>query len=350
MKLTNDFARFVRLGVAGLALVAGVSGLTLSSAAPASAETAEEIEAAANEEGVLLIYTSTVDALMKVIAPAFEATHPGIRVSWIRLSSSTVFNRYVAESEAGVVQGDLLWTASTQLYQERPEMFAELTPEFVPNLAIEASIQPKNDHYVVVTASPHIVTYNTDSVTEADLAAHLATWEGLTDPRWTGRIALVDPRGSASATSFLLTLGDTYGDDWLTALGQQVQLVDRGTTGAQQAAAGAFDLVVPADMSHTAELRAQQAPVSTYAPGGPAHGLEHSMAIPLESTHPAAARLFMNWALSAEGQTVLCGLDMAALREADASCQTVSPDHVSPRDSVPDDVEAELFGLLGITP
>lgn len=350
MKHWNRLLNATRSGVAGFALVAAVSALSLSAVVPAWAETAEELEAAANEEGVLLIYTSTVDALMKVIAPAFEKAHPGVRVSWIRLSSSTVFNRYVAESEAGVVQGDLLWTASTQLYQERPEMFAELTPELVPNIDIEASILPKNDHYVVVTASPHIVTYNTDAVSDADLAAHLATWEGLTDPRWTGHIALVDPRGSASAMSFVANLDDTYGDAWLEALGKQVTIVDRGTSGAQQAAAGAFELVVPADRSHTAELRAQNAPVSTYVPEGPQHGLEHSMAIPNESAHPAAARLFMNWALSADGQTVLCGLDMAALRAADASCQTVSPDHVSPRDSLPEETQNKVLTLLGLTP
>lgn len=344
-------ARAARVGLGSLALTLALpSGAAMIGASTAIAATPEELEAAANKDGVLFIYTSNVDALMKVIAPAFEKAHPGIRVSWIRLSSSTVFNRFVSESQAGVLQADLLWTASTQLYQEQPDMFMPLTAELVPNLAIAPSVKPKNDHYTVVTVSTHNVTYNTDQVSIDDLKAHLATWEGLTDPRWTGHIALVDPRGSGSVSSFLLRLGDTYGPKWLEAFGKQVQLIDRGSSGAQQAAAGAFELVVPTDMSHSAELREQKAPVATWQPGGPAHGLEHSMAIPAKSPHAAAAQLFMNWALSADGQTVLCGLNMAAVRPAAASCDTVTADHVSPTDSVAPEKQAEMLRLLGLQP
>lgn len=318
--------------------------------APVLAVTPEELEAKANEEGVLLLYTSNLDVIMKVIAPAFETAHPGVRVSWIRLPSTTVFNRYVAESEAGVVQADLLWTASQQLYQERPGMFLELASGLVPNLAIPTAVEAKNDHYVVVASTPHNLTYSTDRISAADLEAHLSSWESLTDPFWAGRIALVDPRGSASVSSFLLRMRDTYGAEWLAALGKQVQLVDRGSTGAQQVAAGAFDLVVPTDPSHSADLREQGAPVALWTPSGPAHQLEHSMAIPKESAHPAAAELFMQWVLSAEGQTVLCGVNMVALREAGDVCPALSPDRVSPTDSVSDDMQSEMIRQLGLEP
>ena len=58
----------------------------------------------------------------------------------------------------------------------------------------------------------------------------------------------------------------------------------------------------------------------------------------------------MNWALSPEGQTVLCGLELAAVHPADPSCTTVSDNHVSPRDSMPEADQTRLLGLLGLTP
>ncbi len=323
--------------------------LTLA-AGTALAISPEELEAKANEEGVLLLYTSNLDVIMKVIAPAFEAAHPGVRVSWIRLPSTTVFNRYVAESEAGVVQADLLWTASQQLYQERPEMFMELSADLVPNLAVPTAIEAPNDHYVVVASTPHNLTYSTAAVSPADLEAHLASWEDLTDPHWAGRVAMVDPRGSASVSSFLLRMRDTYGAEWLAALGKQVELVDRGSTGAQQVAAGAFDIVFPTDPSHSGDLREQGAPVALWSPSGPAHQLEHSMAIPNESTHPAAAQLFMQWVLSPEGQTVLCDVNMVPLREAGDACPVLSPERVSPTDSVADEIQNEMIRQLGLEP
>jgi iron(III) transport system substrate-binding protein len=339
-----------RSTVAGAFAVTTLLAFLIPTASPVNAMSLEELQVSAKKDGKLYIYTANVDAIMKVIVPAFEKEFPYVKVSWIRLPSTTVFNRFTAENDSGVAQADLLWTASSQLYQEKPGLFRELDSATVPNMAIPTTLKTKNSSYVISSVITHNVTYNTDLVSQADLKAHLATWEGLSDPRWAGHTALVDPRGSASVSSLFHLLGETYGSAWLAAVGKQVTLIDRGSSGAQQVAAGAFQIAVPTDNSHSADIRAKGAPVATWIPGGPAHGLENSMAIPKNSGHPAAAALFVNWALSPSGQTVLCGLDTAVARPADAKCERVPATHASPRDSVPDEMQAKMIKQLGLAP
>jgi iron(III) transport system substrate-binding protein len=309
-----------------------------------------DLEAAANKDSELLIYTSNVDGLMKVISGAFEKAHPGITVNWIRLSSSTVFNRFAAEVQAGVVQADMLWTASTLFYQEKPDLFHKLTVDEVPGLDATTAVKPQNSSYVVTAVSPHNITYNTDLVSLDDLKAHLSSWNDLTDPRWTGHIALADPRTSTSVSSLLLMLGDEYGEDWLKAFGKQFQVIDLASSGAQQVAAGAYQMVLPTDNSHSAELRAKGAPVAIWTPSGPSHGLEHAMAIPTQAKHSAAAELFMSWVLSKEGQTVMCNINLVPVRSADDKCEKLSPQHVSPRDKVSKEVQQKMIEDIGLKP
>lgn len=319
--------------------------------AAAADPTPAEIEAAAKKEGQLIIYTSSVDADMQKLVAAFEKSYPEIRVEWIRQPSTTVFNRFVGEVEAGVVQADLLYTASTALYQERPELFRPLTPAMLPNAGSDAPVKAKNDIYVIDAVSPHTITYSTLTVTPADLE-HLKSWKDLTDPRWKGKIALVDPKISTNITSWLMVMRDTYGPEWVKAFGQNgIQVVGTGTAGAQQAVAGAYQVVVPTTLSHSAQLRAQKAPVAVFQPEGPAHGLENGMAVPVKSNHPNAALLWANWKFSRDAQNVVCSLGQVPVMPVDdPNCPKLSPNHVGSNDTISPETQRELIELVGLRP
>lgn len=347
-----DPARHHRLILAAsTALFLAIGGLW-SLPASAADPTAEEIEAAAKEEGTLIIYTSSVDAEMQILVEAFEKRYPEIHVEWIRQPSTTVFNRFVGEVEAGVVQADLLYTASSALYQERPELFRPLSAVMLPNMGENPPVKAKNGNYVVDAVSPHVITHSTTAVPPQDLQQHLKSWKDLTDPRWNGKIAFVDPKISTNITSWLMVMRDTYGADWVRALGQNgIQMVGTGTSGAQQVAAGAFQIVVPTTLSHSAALRAQNAPVAVMSPEGPAHGLEQSLAVPVKSGHPNAALLYANWKFSPEAQAIICSIGQVPVMPLeDPNCPKLSPDHIGSNDTISAETQRELIELVGLDP
>jgi iron(III) transport system substrate-binding protein len=331
---------------AGAALAA--TGLNTAWAADA---TPAEVEAAARREGRLVIYTSSVDPEMQKLAQAFEKTYSGIKVEWIRQPSTTVFNRFVGEVEAGVVQADLLYTASTALYQERPELFRPLTPAMLPNMGSNVPVRAKNAVYVIDAVSPHAITYSTRTVSQQDLA-QLTSWRDLTNPRWRGKIALVDPKISTNITSWLLAMRNAYGADWVRALGQHgIQSVGTGTSGAQQAVAGAYQLVVPTTLGHSAELRSRRAPVAVIRPEGPAHGLEQGNAIPVRSNHPNAAQLWVNWKFGREAQNIIASMGLVPVMPVDdPDAPKLSPNHIGSDDTISPAVQRELIELVGLRP
>lgn len=312
------------------------------------------LEAAAKAEGSVIIYSSNQDAEMEAKLAAFEAKYPEINAEYIRLPSAQVFARFIAEHDAGTTQADLLTTASTVIFQERPDLFVPLEADNVPELASNTPlIAPENPNYAVYQTDVQLVTYNSDTVSEADIAEHLQTWEGLADPRWKGQIALVDPRASTNQLSFLLGLRDVYGDEWYGRFMQnEPEIVGTASAASQQVAAGAYQLLVPSVPVHSAALRGQGAPIALTLPTGLVHAPAQGTGVPVGAAHPNAALLFINWLLSAEGQTLQCTLGGIPTMPTDApECVTTLPaEHRVGRDIIPADEAAELYGLIGLQP
>lgn len=325
----------------------------LSGAAYAQGDLAA-LEEAAKAEGRLIIYSSNQDAEMEAKLAAFEAKYPEIDADYIRLTSAQVFARFIAEHEAGVTQADLLTTASTVIFQEQPELFLELGPDNVPVLAEETPlIAAENSHYAVYQTDIQLITYNNATVSGDDIANHLQSWEDLADPRWSGQIALVDPRGSTNQLSFFLGLRDIYGDEWYARfMENEPEIVGTASAAAQQVAAGAFELLVPSVPVHSAALRSQGAPIGLVLPEGLVHAPAQGTGVPVGTDNPNAAILFVNWLLSAEGQTLQCTLGGIPTMPTDApECVTVLPDEYRiGRDIIPSDEAAELYDLLDIQP
>ncbi|WP_405483538.1 ABC transporter substrate-binding protein [Streptomyces sp. NBC_00009] len=125
-----------------------------------------------------------------------------------------------------------------------------------------------------------------------------ASPEELADPRWKGKIASSHP-GDDDATLFLFKkYADVYGWDWLTALADQGLAFHRGTNSPGEAVAAKTH---PVGLAGAAaglpgvDWRLPTAPHPFLAWGQRAAMLRGA-------PHPAAARLYLNWMLSADVQ------------------------------------------------
>jgi len=269
----------------------------------------EKIKQAAEREGKVVVYTSSIDYEMRPVKAAFEKMFPKVQFQSLRLPSATAFTRYMGERQAGAVQVDVLFTGSSALFQQNPELFVPLTKARIPNLPSSPKIVPKNDTYVVPQVSQHQVAYNTSLVSKDDLAKHLKSWKDLADPFWRGKVVLGDPKATTTHMSWLKVMRDAYGDQWVRDFAKnEPAVVGSLVLGIQQTAAGAYHIAVPAVPSQSIELLAKGAPIANYRPEGPAHGNETSMAVPKDAPHPNAGLLFIYWKLTPEAQTMLCGI------------------------------------------
>ncbi|SFJ53370.1 iron(III) transport system substrate-binding protein [Bosea sp. OK403] len=326
--------------------------LGVCAASIAHAQDQAALEAAAKAEGRLTLYTSSVDAETQDIVKSFEARYPFIKVEWLRFPSTTLFTRFSGETAAATYHADVLYSGSSQLYQLRPELFVELTPEVVPNIS-KVIVPAKNTHYVVGEVLPHIVAYNTNTVSTKDIQEHLKSWKDLADPRWRGKIAMVDPKISTNMVSWLMLMRETYGEDWVKGFAaNQFRVVTGGPSGAQQVAAGAFQMVVPSVINHSTDIRAQGAPIGLLSPDGPTHGLEMAMGLPVKAPHPNAARLYVNWKLGRDAALLLCKIGGVPNVPAptDVPCPTMSARHVGSNDMITPEQQKDVLSAYGLKP
>jgi iron(III) transport system substrate-binding protein len=339
------------VGRARLVFAATAAALGLCGSAYAQQSDMTAIQAKARQEGRLVIYTSSTSPEMQIITKAFAEEYPDIKVNFIRLTSAVAFNRYLAEVTSGVPQVDILYTASTALYDQRPELFMKLTDQSVPNLLRHRTLSALNDSHVISAVTPHTITYSTAAVTPEDLKTHLKEWRQLTDPRWKNQIGFGDPRLSTNALSWVNTMRNAYGDDWVRAFGKNgIKIFESGTTAVQQVIAGAFQVFTPTNYSQSAALVAQKAPVAVVQPAGPVHVQAQALAIPVRAPHPNAALAFIDWELSDKGQATLCLLHQIPVVDTDApGCAKMPADTIPSNDSLPAKTRQELLELLGLS-
>lgn len=329
------------------------AGMMLTAVAPVNAQAdIEEITAAARAEGTLTIYTSSVDSETQAYVQAFNQLYPEIEVSWIRLTSATLFSRFIGEVEANAPQADIIASGSSLLMQERPELFVDLAAADLPNNDDRLQITPKTPSYAVVSVSPHVVTYNNTMIAQEDVVEHMRDWKDFADPFWQGKISILDPLATTNYMSWYKVMRDEYGDDYLRALAaNSVGFASSGAPASQQAAAGAFAVAFPTTVSHSAEVRAAGAPISIARPEGPAHAVEASIGIPANAPHPNAALLWTNFMMSNEAQELICGFGGSvpvASGVGGPDCPKLSPRHVGSIDVIPETEQAEILRLLGI--
>lgn len=328
----------------------GVLGLIVAHCgAWAQAPDLVKLEAAATAEGQLNLYSSLPPLNTQRFIANFEKKYPKIKVNFITLISGTMFSRYLAEAESGVKQVDLMLSGSSALYQQRPELFLPLTTRNVPGLAkFPANVRARNEAYMVVSVTPHYITYHNKFVTPSDLQTSLKSWKDLTLPFWRGKLAIVDPMSTSTVMSWLRTLRGAYGDDWVRDLAKNnPRYVDGGSSGVQQVAAGAYLLAMPTASGHSAAIRAKGAPLALANVEGPAHAIESSVAIPRQPVHMNAAMLFANWLVTPEAQGTNCPDQVPLYRGLGGACADISKDHIGSLDVIPEAEQKQLIGLLG---
>jgi ABC-type Fe3+ transport system substrate-binding protein len=144
--------------------------------------------------------------------------------------------------------------------------------------------------------------YNTDSAKPQELRS----FDDFLNPKWKGRIGFLDPRTPGSGQSVWSYLWDIKGEAWLRRLlaqdlfisRDQRQLGDALAKGKLAVALGVSFYTLEGFM--TASLPIKELPrVKEGLPSSNGSGV---IGVVKNAPHPNAARLFLNWLLSKEGQ------------------------------------------------
>ncbi|WP_062117897.1 ABC transporter substrate-binding protein [Aureimonas sp. AU40] len=269
------------------------------------------IEGSRGEKG-LVIYSNMADNNWGPVLEGFRAAYPWIKVETLDLGSGTVHSRWEAEAGSGSRTADVLVSGANDRWASYG-IDGKMMPYESPELAKLPDFAKPYPGVTVLSADPLVITYNAALLTEeqrptgfASLVEDALADKGTFDGKITTYDAARNSFGLAAWWNYMKVKGD---DGWkqLASIGPMIRGEVSGGPMNEKIATGEYVTGI-AVSGITIFPRLEQ-------PGGELLGFAfpddgtimmlRGMGIPKGAANPNSAKLFVDYALSHDGQTLI---------------------------------------------
>ncbi len=295
-----------------------IMALLASLVAPATTAVAErptgyprsydQLIAAARAERQVIVYANADTSEMAPVIVAFQRRYPGVTVRYTDLGSNEMYRRFVAETRARKASADLVWSsAMDQQVKLINDGFAQAyaSPE---KPALPASAVWKNMGYGI-TAEPIAYVYNKKAVPNPP-RSHAALETMLRRDRRAlmGKVATFDPARSNTGYLYLTQdyaiTRDTQ--SLVEAMAATRPLLATTTEPMLRGVAeGRLAIAYNVIGSYALERARRDPRIGVVFPQDYTIILSRIAFIAREARHPAGAKLFLDFLLSRQGQSLL---------------------------------------------
>ena len=261
---------------------------------PLSAQNMEK----ALKEGEVVWYTPTAIEDSQKMIQAFEKKHPGIKIRLFRNRETALLPRILSEKQSGRPIVDVTSLRGIGYYQLWKRNLIQ------PYVAPESAAYPKGfkdpkGYWTDLYDTYYVWSHNT-ALMKNPPRSH----EDLVQPRYRGRIGM-----DTDEVEWYAGLMENWGKErtvrFLKNLAaQQIGYRDGHTLIAQLMAAGEFEITL-AFSERIDKMKKEGAPVDWIPTYDPIIVSIHPIAIAADAPHPEAAKVFVNFALSKEGQSTV---------------------------------------------
>jgi len=253
---------------------------------------------ARRERGTIRWYTALNVNGSKPLADAFEKKYPFLKVDITRLSNERIMNRIFAEAKSAAPQFDVTSFAYLPLLSEKNLLAAYQSPQ--TQAYLEGFFDPKS-HWATMYSNLIVLGYNTRQVSAATAPKD---WSDLLAPQWSEKIGM-DPEVGIWYGAMLHYLGKERGDKFFRSLAQQKIQWRRGhSLLAQLMTAGEFPLALVYAFN-ISQLQQSGAPVKWMTTAKPIVATTSGIGISAKTDAPGSSKVFVDFALSLEGQKVI---------------------------------------------
>ena len=292
----------------------------------------EKTLAAAKKEGIVVVGIPASSELRTAIGEKFKNKF-GISIELLAARGPENVTRIVTEFNAGVRYYDILVAGgATPLSMVAAGAADDFTAYMIlPEVKDaknwwgghiwEDNVSSKKHIYAFLCYTSETWWYNASQAEPGEIRSY----DDLLNPKWKGRIGLLDPRNPGSGQNTWSFIWKTKGEEFLTRLTQQDLLINQNL---RQLADGLAKgkLAFTLGLSHYTYEPFIKAglpvkPVPRIKEGAHANNGSGVITVVKNPPHPNAAKIFVNWLLSKEGQELYGKAMTQGTRRLDVSTE-----------------------------
>ena len=269
----------------------------------------ESLIEGAKKEGKLVVYTSmTVDQAQK-LNDAFKAKYSFIQPSMFRAVGERLLTKIMAEAQAGRYEFDVVQSAETQAYfLKKKNLLAKYVAPETKN--IQKPFFDPDGYWAAVYMMPNVIGFNSRLVKRNEVPR---SDEELLNPKWKGKIGMDHSKPEWFSWK-LKRMGEEKGLAYMKKLGaQEFKLYSGLTILTNLLAAGEFPLVLNTYLHNVEDVRRKGAPVDWVAQE-PVFTKFQPIGVGSKAANPNAAKLFVDFMLSEEGQKIIASFGRVPTR------------------------------------
>jgi iron(III) transport system substrate-binding protein len=281
----------------------------------------------AKKEGKLVVYGATDSKATQPLVRDFSALYPGISVEYNDMNSTEVYNRFISEAAAGGNTADALWSSAMDLQVKlASEGYA------MAYKSVEASKIPGwavwNDMAYGTTFEPAAIVYNKRMVTGADIPQTHADFARIIQgEKFKDKVTTYDIEKSGVGFMFMTQDAQDFPQfpALATAFGVARVRVQSSTGTMLERISSGENLIGYNVLGSYALVRAKTDPsIGIVLPKDYTLILSRVLFINKAAKNPNAAKLWLDYMLSARGQTIIANESKLYAIRADVKGETTS--------------------------
>jgi iron(III) transport system substrate-binding protein len=290
-------------------------GADSGSSAAAEAEIAKikaQYYDAAKAEGKLVIYGVGNPELYTPVKAAFEKEFQGITIEGVDQRGRETREKILAEQNSKTYAVDVAISGpDTQASLIEAKVTEDFTSQFVDKVVPDLKPQYASSNPRVVNI--YTVAVNTNLVPPDQ---EPKSWNDVLDPKWRGKLALDDPRGSGPGGTIVSGVEAVLGQEWSAKLApQKVFFATQAGPIWAGVVRGEYAIFLSGQHTDVIAQKQQGAPVKQVRLAEGIGLTPTAQSMIKGAPHPNAAKLWIDWSLSEKGQQLLGDLGYGPVRQ-----------------------------------
>ena len=251
---------------------------------------------AAKKDAAIVLYTAAFPEVMQDQIAMFNKRFPFVKVNMVRASGGQLITRVQSEAASGKLEADVLDHSDRGQTKAIEDLFADYAPpngaDYLPTHLVSPKLWPTITPAWSIAWNPEIMKDPPKS------------WAALCDMKYAGgQIGhVIGPSGGTTWTRIMFerqVLGEDY---WGRQAATKPKLFPSGAPLSDAVVRGEI-AIAPLIYNIVYPKKQSGAPIDGVYPTDGVPVVPYGSGILKSAKHPAAARLWMDWCLSDEGQT-----------------------------------------------